>query len=80
MVEAEYLVGRNSDNGIRLNDPGVSSFHARIFRGPDGYVIEDLKSRNGVWLNGSRVFHAVLKNGDTVRLGAADYVYEVLFT
>ena len=43
-------------------------------------MIEDLKSRNGVWLNGSRVFHAVLKNGDTVRLGAADYVYEVLFT
>ncbi|HEY2322652.1 MAG TPA: DUF4388 domain-containing protein [Thermoanaerobaculia bacterium] len=80
IVEAEYLVGRHSDNGIRLNDPGVSSFHARIFRGPDGYVIEDLKSRNGVWLNGSRVFHAVLKNGDKVRLGANDYLYEVLFT
>jgi len=80
IVEAEYLVGRHSDNGIRLADPGVSSFHARIFRGPDGYVIEDLKSRNGVWLNGSRVFHAVLKNGDTVRLGATDYVFEVLFT
>lgn len=78
VVEAEYLIGRNSDNGIRLTDPGVSSFHARIFRGPDGYVIEDLKSRNGVWLNGSRVFHAVLKNGDKVRLGATDYIYEVL--
>lgn len=80
VVEPEYLVGRHSDNGIRLNDPGVSSFHARIFRGPDGYVIEDLKSRNGVWLNGSRVFHAVLKNGDKVKLGATDYLYEVLFT
>jgi hypothetical protein len=78
IVEAEYLVGRHSDNGIRLADPGVSSFHARIFRGPDGYVIEDLKSRNGVWLNGSRVFHAVLTNGDKVRLGATDYIYEVL--
>lgn len=80
IVEAEYLVGRHSDNGIRLTDPGVSSFHARIFRGPDGYVIEDLKSRNGVWLNGSRVFHAVLTNGDKVRLGATDYLFEVLFT
>ncbi len=80
IIEPEYLVGRHSDNGIRLNDPGVSSFHARIFRGPDGYVIEDLKSRNGVWLNGSRVFHAVLKNGDTVRLGATDYLFEILFT
>jgi len=80
IVEAEYLVGRHSDAGIRLSDPGVSSFHARIFRGPDGYVIEDLKSRNGVWLNGSRVFHAVLKSGDTVRLGATDYLFEILFT
>jgi hypothetical protein len=78
IVDAEYLVGRHSDNGIRLADPGVSSFHARIFRGPDGYVIEDLKSRNGIWLNGSRVYHAVLKNGDKVRLGATDYIYEVL--
>jgi hypothetical protein len=78
IIEPEYLIGRHSDNGIRLSDPGVSSFHARIFRGPDGYVIEDLKSRNGVWLNGSRVFHAVLKNGDKVRLGATDYIYEVL--
>jgi hypothetical protein len=80
IVEAEYLVGRHSDNGIRLSDPGISSFHARIFRGPEGYVIEDLKSRNGVWLNGSRVYHAVLKNGDKLKLGASDYVYEVLFT
>jgi hypothetical protein len=79
VVEAEYLVGRHNDNGIRLNDPGVSSFHARIFRGPDGYVIEDLKSRNGVWLNGSRVFHAVLNNGDKVRLGSIDYLFETLF-
>jgi uncharacterized protein DUF4388/FHA domain-containing protein len=78
ILDAEYLVGRHSENGIRLSDPGVSSFHARIFRGPDGYVIEDLKSRNGVWLNGSRVYHAVLKHGDNVKLGATDYVYEVL--
>ena len=80
IVEAEYLVGRHSDNGIRLSDPGVSSFHARVFRGPDGYVIEDLKSRNGVWLNGSRVYHAVLKNGDKLKLGASDYLYEVLLS
>ena len=80
IVEAEYLIGRHSDNGIRLTDAGVSSFHARIFRGPDGYVIEDLKSRNGVWLNGVRVYHAVLKNGDKLKLGASDYVYEVLLS
>lgn len=76
----EYLVGRHRDNSIQLMDVGVSSYHARIYRGPDGYVIEDLKSRNGVWLNGNRVFHAVLKKGDRLRLGSTDLDYDVLFT
>ena len=79
LSEAEYLVGRHRDNQIQVSDLGVSGFHARIFRGPDGYVIEDLKSRNGVWLNGTRVFQAILKQGDKLRLGATDLTYEILF-
>lgn len=79
LTEAEYTVGRQRDNTIRLNDLGVSGKHARIFRGPEGYVIEDLKSRNGTWLNGARVFHAALKNGDRLRLGATDFDYQVLY-
>jgi hypothetical protein len=79
LTEAEYLVGRLRDNAIKLNDLGVSGRHARIFRSPDGYVVEDLKSRNGTWLNGARVFHAVLKNGDRLRLGETDFDYQVLY-
>ena len=79
LTESEYLVGRHRDNQIQITDLGVSGFHARIFHGPDGYVIEDLKSRNGVWLNGTRVFQAVLKHGDKLRLGATDVTYEILF-
>ena len=80
LSEQEYLVGRHRDNQIVIHDLGVSGFHARIFRGPDGYIIEDLKSRNGVWLNGTRVFQAVLKQGDKLRLGATDLTYEILFS
>ncbi|HKO55410.1 MAG TPA: DUF4388 domain-containing protein [Thermoanaerobaculia bacterium] len=79
LTEAEYLVGRQRDNAIKLNDLGVSGRHARIFRGPEGYIIEDLKSRNGTWLNGARVFHAVLKHGDRLRLGTTDFDYQVLY-
>lgn len=79
LTEPEYLVGRHRDNQIQITDLGVSGFHARIFRGADGYVIEDLKSRNGVWLNGTRVFQAVLKQGDKLRLGATDVTYEILY-
>jgi hypothetical protein len=79
LSEAEYLIGRQRDNTIRINDLGVSGRHARIFRGPDGYVIEDLKSRNGTWLNSSRIFQAVLKDGDRLRLGATELEYQVLY-
>lgn len=79
LTDPEYLIGRHRDNDIRFNDLGVSGFHARIYRGADGYVVEDLKSRNGVWVNGTRVFHATLVGGDRLHFGATDVVYEVLF-
>ena len=44
----------------------------------EGYVIEDLKSRNGTWVNGMRVFHATLANGDCVHVGQTDLMFEVL--
>lgn len=78
LVESEYLVGRHRENSIHLTDLGVSSYHARLYQGPDGYVIEDLKSRNGTWVNGTRVYHATLAHGDKVHLGATDLIYELL--
>lgn len=79
LIEPEYLLGRSRDNTIQLHDLGVSGFHARVYRGPEGFVIEDLKSRNGTWVNSTRVFHATLSNGDRIRLGATELIYEVLF-
>lgn len=79
LTQQEYLIGRHRDNHIQLIDLGVSGFHARVYRGPDGYVIEDLKSRNGVWVNSARVYHATLKDQDKIRLGATDLTYSILY-
>lgn len=78
LTEAEYLIGRHRDNNIQIHDLGVSGFHARLYRGADGYVIEDLKSRNGTWVNNARVFIATLKDGDVLHFGQTDVRYEVL--
>ncbi len=80
LIETEYLIGRHRDNSIQLTDLGVSGFHARLYLGPEGYVLEDLKSRNGVWVNGSRIFHATLKHQDRVHIGQTDLLFEVLYT
>jgi hypothetical protein len=79
LTESEHHIGRLFDNDILLTDLGVSGHHARIYRAPEGYAIEDLKSRNGTWLNGARVYHSQLQHGDQVRLGATDFSFEVLF-
>ena len=79
LTEAEHRIGRMFDNDVLLTDLGVSGHHARIYRGPDGYAIEDLKSRNGTWVNSTRVYHSQLAHGDQLRLGATDMRFEVLF-
>ncbi len=80
MIKDSYTLGRHRNNDIVITDPKASSFHARIDRSPDGFVIVDLQSRNGSWLNGKRVETALLRTGDDVRLGMARLIYRVDYT
>lgn len=80
LIRDSYTMGRHRNNDIVISDPKASSFHARIDRSTDGFVLVDLKSRNGCWLNGKRAERAVLKTGDEVRLGMARLVYKVDYT
>jgi hypothetical protein len=75
-----YTIGRHRNNDIVISDPKVSSFHARIDRSPEGYLLVDLKSRNGSYVNGKKIETAVLKTGDEVRMGTARLAYKVDYT
>ena len=72
-----YTVGRHRNNDIVVSDPKVSSFHARFDRTLEGFVLVDLRSRNGSFVNGRRVDAVVLENGDEVRLGTARLRYKM---
>ncbi len=64
------LMGRDVTNDISLGDPEVSRQHARLTRTPGGYVLEDLGSTNGSFVNGERlVAPRVLASGDLLGLG-----------
>ncbi len=69
-------VGRDPSNHIVLNDEFTSARHARIERKSNGFLVRDLRSRNGTFLNGNRVFEALIKDGDRIRIGGT----ELLFT
>jgi two-component system, cell cycle response regulator len=65
----ELVIGRASAAHIRLQDEGVSRRHARIIQVADQLVIEDLQSANGTVVNGEKVDHRVLQDGDKIRFG-----------
>jgi hypothetical protein len=67
------VVGRGNDAELRIDDPGISRRHAQIAvkEGDQGTVVTvtDLKSTNGVLLNGQRVQSAEVVDGSEIRLG-----------
>ena len=64
------VVGRGEEADLAVDDPAVSSRHARVAAGPDGgFHIEDLESTNGTFVAGRRVRLAPLSSGDAIQLG-----------
>src|SRR5690349_6225435 len=69
-IESNATIGRSPDATVMVDDPGVSRLHARIRQnGAGGFEVEDLSSKNGTFLNGTRVEHALAKLGDKIRVG-----------
>ncbi|MDQ2679995.1 MAG: FHA domain-containing protein [Candidatus Eremiobacteraeota bacterium] len=66
------VVGRSSQADVTLSDPEVSRTHAR-FESSDGVVyLNDLRSRNGTFLNGRRIDDAIeVRPGDHIDVGNA---------
>lgn len=65
-----YVVGRLSGAEIPIDDPGVSRRHVKLMRRADGSVeAADMRSTNGLILNGERVQRGLLREGDLIRLG-----------
>lgn len=68
-------VGRLAECDIAVADANVSRVHAAFVRTHDGWVIQDLDSTNGTFVNGTRIDRAPLHDGDTVQVGATQLVY-----
>jgi pSer/pThr/pTyr-binding forkhead associated (FHA) protein len=69
-VEKELItIGRKADNDIEIDNLAVSGHHARIFKMEDWFLIEDLDSLNGTFVNGKMIQESPLKNGDEVLIG-----------
>ena len=71
------LIGRDKTAEIRLTETSVSRKHATIERRGPQWVITDGGSANGTFLDDVQVAESVLRDGQTLRLGAVSFKVEV---
>jgi pSer/pThr/pTyr-binding forkhead associated (FHA) protein len=62
-------IGRLPDNILQIDNLAVSGHHAKVYWEQDHYVVEDLGSLNGTYVNNQRVGKSVLKSGDQLTIG-----------
>jgi len=71
-------LGRDSENDYTLSDSSISRRHARLQRLPHGWLLIDLGSTNGTWVNGERVVvPLLLQDDDLVLLGEQRLIFRL---
>jgi pSer/pThr/pTyr-binding forkhead associated (FHA) protein len=76
--DARYTLGRNEDNRIRLTGSQISGNHAEIIWQNEQWRIQDLQSRNGVYVNSKKISDSIsLQLGDVVVLGETRCIFEM---
>ena len=74
--DSVITIGRDPSNGIHLENPAVSRFHAEIYRQGWEFYIKDLKSSNGTFLNERRVtWKAGLKRNDKITIAKYTLIF-----
>ena len=69
-------IGRSPLADVQIQDGRLSRVHCEIIRNANGYIIRDLDSTNGTWVNQDRVQEARLKFGDKIRIGQTLIAFE----
>lgn len=62
-------IGKAIDNDFVINDPHVSRYHAKLIHNEEGWLLEDLSSTNGTFVNGSQIVRKYVTPGDKITLG-----------
>ncbi|MBI4820118.1 MAG: FHA domain-containing protein [Deltaproteobacteria bacterium] len=70
-------IGRSQENDIVINNLALSRQHAQVEFRSGNYAVQDLKSQNGVYVNGKRIHDPVeLGDGDRITLGTYQFVFK----
>ena len=76
LQKAALSIGRSPGNDVVIDNLAVSGHHAKLSLDQDHYVIEDMSSLNGTFLNNQRIRRSLLKDGDEILIGKHTLVYQ----
>jgi CheY-like chemotaxis protein len=74
--EGWVTIGRGDGNNFQLVEPSISGRHCEVQLRGGELVVRDLLSSNGTFVGGNKISEAVLKPGETVRLGEVELRFE----
>jgi pSer/pThr/pTyr-binding forkhead associated (FHA) protein len=75
LVKAVIKIGRRLENDLVIDDPRVSRNHAQLRATEGHYVLVDLSSTSGTFVNGNRIRETILYPNDTVSLGGVKLTF-----
>ena len=76
--QASLVIGQGVEADVQYDDPRLSPQHFRIRFGNGRYLVEDLGSRNGTFLNGEQVTAAVpLQDGDQITVQDITFIFQL---
>lgn len=75
LMQLELSIGRAPGSSVLLTDVSVSRDHARLLRKGGGYVLKDLESGNGTFVNGQPIKTTALNSGDEIGFGKTRFLY-----
>jgi pSer/pThr/pTyr-binding forkhead associated (FHA) protein len=76
LVAEHFAIGRKTDNDLAIDDPSISSHHARIIKVQSVFFIEDLKSTNGTSVNEIRIERHQLRDADVISIGQHRLIFQ----
>lgn len=74
-IKEFFTLGRSSTVNFSLSGEGISDRHARIEKKGQGFIIRDLQSQTGTFVNGAKIIEAHIQNQDRIRIGETEFVF-----
>lgn len=75
LTQNQIIFGRGNSADVSIDSRELSRRHIRVNRDGHEFIVTDLDSRNGLFLNGVRIHACVLRHGDTIQIGNVRFVY-----